>query len=71
MDFGFHYTSQTKVLECSLRSLQIGYIVYSKTFQLHLNDMLEFEYKFREREVKCRWAGGQNTKFCSQTALKA
>ena len=67
---GFHYTKQANVLECSLRSLQIGCTVHSKTCQVYLNDMWVFKYKFLEREMKCCWEGGQNTKFCSRS-LKA
>ena len=64
------YTKQANVLECSLRSLQIGCTVHSKTCQVYLNDMWVFKYKFLEREMKCCWEGGQNTKFCSRS-LKA
>jgi len=62
--FSLHQTN--KSLECFLRSLQIGLTVYSKTFQVHPNCMWKFKNKFSEREVKCCWEGGQNTKFCSQ-----
>ena len=56
----------TQVMECSVRSLQISWTVHSKTFQIHLNDMSEFKYKFIERGMKWYWEGGQNTKFSLQ-----
>ena len=48
--FVFHYTRQTKVMECSLRSLQISWSIYSKTLKKYLNDMWELKYKFRMRD---------------------
>ena len=59
----FHYTKQTKVMECPLRSLQIGFTVYSKTFQVHLNGMLNFKYKFLDSQMKYCFQEGQKTKF--------
>ena len=66
----FHYIKETKVMECSLRSLSISLTVYSKNFQVHLYDMLRFEYKFIDSQMKRCFQEGQKTKFRFQTTWK-